>query len=232
MKATLSILSLGLPLVLALSGCGTGPGPDLSGPNGAGFLSAYSGDWVLLRLESDDLDGEMREGMAARPDGRAGATGNMPGAGGRGGGMTGGGRTGGMSGGRRGGRGGMPTGGVTRDPAEMHRIIRTTRFLARTAGELTLTLRPESVRLVQGQDPPLLMNLGGDETAVLQGEVEFFAGAEWTSDGLLIERKVDGGGGVTDKIHVDEEGHLIVDREIDTGRLKVEGVLRYRKKER
>lgn len=125
----------------------------------------------------------------------------------------------------------MPGGARTTDPEEMQRIMRATLFLARTPGNLTLTLRSESVTLVQGTNAPVKMVLDGDETEVTQGEFEYLAGAKWTDEGLVIERRVRGGGGVTDKISVDDESHLVIEREVDTGRRKVEGILRYRESE-
>ena len=49
---------------------------------------------------------------------------------------------------------------------------------------------------------------------------------------MVIERKVDGGGRVRDKLRVDEEGRLVMEREIDALRGgKVKGTLFYRLKE-
>jgi hypothetical protein len=220
---TVKALTLLVGAVSALAACGTGPGPDLSGPDGAAYLSAYSGDWILLRLDSDDLAGKLREMGQTRP----GATGNMPGSG-RGGGMTGRRPPGGMTTG--GGR--MPGGaGGMRDPEEMRRVMEATRALSRTPTSFSLTLRPASVTLLEEGGEPLRLELGADETGAWLGKVEFFAKAEWTADGLVIQRMVDGGGGVKDEMWVDDEGRLVVEREIDTGRLKVEGVLRFRKSE-
>lgn len=148
--------------------------------------------------------------------------------------MTGG-RSGGMSGGRSGGRmpGGMPGTAGGMDPEEMRRVMLATMAIARTPGNLALTLRPESVTLIQGDTEAVVLTLGGEETAVTLGEVEYFAAAEWTDEGLIIERKVDGGGKVKDKIRVDEEGRLVVERSIDALRGgKVRGTLRYRKAEK
>jgi len=233
MKATnLSVPAL-LALSIALTGCGVGPGPDLAGPSGASYLSAYSGEWTLLRFESDDLDEQYREAMAARPGASAGG---IPGAGapgGRGGGMTGGRAGGGMTGGRDGGGrmpGGMPGAQGGMNPEDMQRVMRANQVISRTPATFTLALRPESVTLTQGEASTLVLALGGDESTINQGEVEYFAGAKWTSEGLILERKVDLGGGVTDKINLDDEGHLVIEREIDTGRAgKVSGTLRYRR---
>lgn len=150
--------------------------------------------------------------------------------------MTGGRAGGGMSGGRPGGSrmpGGMPGAGGGMSPEEMQRVMRANQAIARTPGNFTLALRPESATLTQGDAGALVLTFGGQETTVNLGEVEYFAGAEWTSEGLIIERKVDMGGGVKDKMKVDDEGRLLVEREIDTGRAgKVSGTLIYRKDQR
>lgn len=224
-----------LVLFLALYGCGAGPGPNLSGPEGTPYLTAYSGTWVLLRLDSDDLDARFREAMAGRPGASAGG---MPGAGAsgsRGGGMTGGRPGGGMTGGRPGGGrvpGGMPGTAGGMDAEEMRRVMQATTVIARTPTEMSLELRPESITLIRGDLPPVRLGLGEEEIAVNQDGAEFFAKAEWTSEGLIIQRKVDRGGAVKDKMTLDEDGRLIVEREIDALRGgKVEGTLVYRKKE-
>ncbi|MFC1791350.1 hypothetical protein ACFL0I_02650, partial [Gemmatimonadota bacterium] len=76
----------------ATASCAAGPGPDLNGPQGPSLMAAYSGDWVLVRTESDDLAEKIREaqntrGMITPGTGSAGA---------------------GRSGGRGRGGGGMP----------------------------------------------------------------------------------------------------------------------------
>ncbi len=238
MFSRLSLFSVSLIFGLGgLSACGVGPGPDLAGPQGPSVMAAYSGDWVLLRLESDDMEAKFQEAMAGRPGASAGG---MPGAGvpgGGGGGMTGG-RSGGMTGGRSGGmtggrRGGMvPGGGGALDPEEMRRRMQATQAISRTPVELTLTLRPETATFAALNSAGLALPLDGEEQTITQGEVEYFAGATWTEEGLVIQRKVDGGGGVKDKIHVDEDGRLVVEREIDALRGgKVKGTLLYKRKE-
>jgi hypothetical protein len=78
-----------------------------------------------------------------------------------------------------------------------------------------------------------VLPLSGEEETVVDGEVEYFATVKWTEEGLVIERKVDGGGRVKDKLHVDEEGRLVMEREIDALRGgTVTGTLLYRRKER
>jgi len=221
--------SLALVAAAGLSSCGVGPGPDLSGPQGPSYIAAYSGDWVLLRVESDDLDAKLREAMVGAPR-------QMPAGGG---GMTGGrgGRTppgGGMTGGRGGGMppGGGLSGGGGFDPEEMRRVMAATQAVSRTQTELGLTLRPDVASLRPAEGAALVLPLSGEEETVVDGEVEYFATVKWTEEGLVIERKVDGGGRVKDKLHVDEEGRLVMEREIDALRGgKVTGTLLYRRKE-
>jgi hypothetical protein len=130
-----------------------------------------------------------------------------------------------MPGGMQGGVGGL-------NPEEMQRIMRATALIARTPTEMTLSLRPESVTLTQGDWAPLRMALGADEISVTQDGSEYFGKAEWTDEGLIIQRKVDMGGGVRDKMKVDDQGHLVVEREIDAMRGgKVKGTLVYRRGE-
>lgn len=229
MKAAIRSVPALLALVVTLTACGVGPGPNLAGPDGASYLSAYSGEWTLLRLESDDLDAQLREAMSARSGGAAGGMAGPGGRGGAGGQSGGGGRAGG--GGRPGGMpGGMPGGAGARDPEGMRRAMQATQILGRTPENFTLNLSPESATLIQGNAASVTLALGGEESAVPLGDMEYFVAADWTSEGLIIERKVDGGGGVKDKMSVDEDGRLVVERQIDTGRNgKVEGTLRYRK---
>jgi hypothetical protein len=225
MKAAIRSVPALLALVVTLTACGVGPGPNLAGPDGASYLSAYSGEWTLLRLESDDLDAQLREAMSARSGGAAGGMAGPGGRGGAGGRSGGGGRAGG------GGRpGGMPGAAGARDPEGMRQAMQATQILGRTPGNFTLNLSPESATLIQGNAASVTLTFGGEETAVPLGDTEYFVAAEWTSEGLIIERKVDGGGGVKDKMRVNEDGLLVVERQIDTGRNgKVKGTLRYQK---
>lgn len=222
-------------LAVALAGCGVSPGPDLSGPEGNAYMTAYSGSWVLLRLESDDLEAEFNEAMAGRPGATAGGVPGAGSPGGRGGGMTGRRPGGGMTGGRAGGGrmpGGMPGSGGGMDPEEMRRVMEATMTIARTPRELGLTLRPESVTLAQKEGPSQRLDFGGDEISVGREGAEYFATAEWTEEGLIIERKVDRGGRVRDEMKLDAEGRLVVKREIDALRGgKVKGTLVYRRGE-
>ncbi len=69
---SVSLLKFGAPLfgISILLGC-AGAGPDLNGPDGPNLMAAYSGDWVLDRDESDDLDQKMRVAMRGPGGGMA-----------------------------------------------------------------------------------------------------------------------------------------------------------------
>lgn len=184
-------------------------------------MAAYSGDWVLLRLESDDLARKLLDGVAGQP--RPGATGGVPG-----GGMTGGRPGGGMTGGRPGGRT-MPggrAGGM--DPEAMRGAMETIRALAEVPTEMKLTLTPEEVSLVPARTPAMTLGLGAAEERILQGRATFFAAAKWTKKGLVIERAGETAGRVKDELSLDDQGRLVMKREIDLpGRGTVKGTLRY-----
>ena len=131
-----------------------------------------------------------------------------------------------------------PSGSGMMEPEQLRRIMRATQLIARTDTEFSLTLRPEEATLAGAESSRLALPLSGEERTIREekantGEsVEYFAAAEWTEDGLVIERKVDGGGKVKDRVHVDEKGRLVLEREIDALRGgKVEGTLVYQRKE-
>ena len=60
-----------------IGGCASG-GPDLNGPEGPGLLAAYTGDWILIPAESEDLNAKMRD-AERRPAGGGGMAGGRPG---------------------------------------------------------------------------------------------------------------------------------------------------------
>jgi hypothetical protein len=125
-----------------------------------------------------------------------------------------------------------PPGGGGFDPEEMRRVMQATQAISRTQVEFGLTLRPDAALLRPVDRAAVVLPLGGEEASIVEGEVAYFAAADWTEEGLIIERKVDGGGRVKDKIHLDEEGRLVVEREIDALRGgKVKGTLVYKRKE-
>jgi hypothetical protein len=208
-------------LISALSACAAGPGPDLLGPRGPSLMEAYSGDWVLLRLESDDLAGNILDVMAGQP--RPGVTGARPG-----GGMTGGRGGGGMAGGRAGG--GTRPGGVAggMDPEALQQAMATVRALAEVPGELRLLLTPEDVTLEPAATPTMTLGLEKREERFQHGRAAFFAAAKWTKKGLVIERAGETAGRVKDEISLDDQGRLVMKRQVDLpGRGTVKGTLRY-----
>jgi hypothetical protein len=208
-------------LLGSLSACAGGPGPDLTGPRGPNLMAAYSGDWVLLRLESDDLAGKILETQAGQP--RPGVTGGRPG-----GGMTGGRPGGGMTGGRPGG--GARPGGVAggMDPEALQQALATVRVLAEPPLRMTLALTPDEVEFAPAGTPALTLGLGAREERFQHGRAAFVAAARWTRKGLIVERAGERAGRVKDEISVDDQGRLVVNRQVDLpGRGTVKATLRY-----
>lgn len=215
--------ALTLVLVHGLSGC-AGTGPDLQGPEGPRLMAAYSGDWVLDPTRSEDLNRKLEEGM--RGPG-SGMTAGRPG-----GGMTGGRPGGGMppGGGRPGGgmRGGMPGGNM--DPEEMRRSMEAIRSLSRVPAEISLVLKPETVTFTQDAANLLILTFGSESERFVQGGATLLGQAKWTKTGLEISRTLDAGPGINDKLRIDEQGSLLLEREVDLMGRSIKGTLLYRKK--
>jgi hypothetical protein len=209
-------LSLLLASIALTYGCGGGAGVDLSGPEGPGVMAAYSGDWELVPDESQSLEERMREGMS----------GGMPRGGMR---PSGGGRRGGAGGGARDGAGGM--GGQRMDPEEMQRMREQMWSLAAPARELGLSLTETSTTLLADGSPPLVLTLGADPSVAMSGAGEIRATARWTSRGLEVSRAIPNGPEIEDRYTIDDEGLLIVRREIEMmqGRTGFDLRLVYRK---
>jgi hypothetical protein len=213
-------------VVSALYAC-AGAGPDLRGPEGPGLMAAFSGEWVLVLDESEDLNekmrGAMRDPSAGMPGG--GMTGGRTGRGGMGGG-----RPGGMGGGRGGGgmRGGG--GGMTMDPEEMRAAMDALRQISAVPDEMVLTLQVETVTLATDAANILVLTLGANEEEIGYGPATLFGTARWKKDGLEIERETEMGSGVKDVISVDQDGKLIVKREVDLMNRNVKGTLVYQRK--
>ena len=111
-------------------------------------------------------------------------------------------------------------------------VMQATQELARTPTEIDLTLSPDHAVLIVGDSSKTALPLSREEKKSIRGGVDVFSQARWTEEGLEIERKVDGGGGVKDTFYVDEDGRLLLKREIEFLRGgKVEGVLVYARKE-
>lgn len=127
--------------------------------------------------------------------------------------------------------GGFPGGG---DTEQMRQAMQTMQIISQVPGEMSLVLTPDAVTLTEEEPQTSTLSLGldTDEQKVEQGLATFFARARWSDKGLEIDRKVDGGGGVKDKISIDANGRLVMKREIENPiRGKVEGTLVYRKQE-
>ncbi len=191
-------------------------GPDLNGPEGPSLMAAYSGIWTLVPEESEDLNRKLFNSVE---DAAAG----------RGGGGTSG-RRGGMSGGMAGG-GGRRGGGGQMDPEEMRRSMEVIRRMAEVPRRLILDLEPEAVTLTEGGSGALVLPLGAGREDILQDGVTLFGSAKWTEKGIEISRELRQGGGVRDKISINEAGDLILVREIDLMGRGVDGTLVYRRNE-
>jgi hypothetical protein len=184
-------------VLLAIGGCAS------SNHNSAGAVAPegvdLSGTWVFSEAESDST-GELGQMMRDPQYAEAG----MPGGQGRRptGGMGGARPTGGMSGGRptgvmggMGGRGGMPQGSRI-DPEKM----RLTMQLALDARrKFTIVQTDTSVSfLTEWRQSPAL-RFGGDEIEEEQNLGNIKTSAGWVGYGLVVERKVDGGGTVLER---------------------------------
>jgi hypothetical protein len=116
------------------------------------------------------------------------------------------------------------------DPEEMRRSMEAIRGMAMVPGEVSLTLRPERVTFTQDATTVLVLTLGAEKEKTFQGGATFFATAKWTKSGLDINREMEMGGGVKDKVSVNEDGNLVLKREIDLMGRNVKGTLVYQRK--
>ncbi len=116
------------------------------------------------------------------------------------------------------------------DPEEMRRSMEAIRNMASVPGEVSLTLRPETVTFTQNDAAALVLTLGAGKEEIRQGGVMFEASAKWTKSGLKIDREMEIGGGVEDKVSVNEEGNLVFNREINLMGRTVKGILVYQRK--
>ena len=203
----------GLFLVTILMGCAS-VGPDLNGPDGPTLMAAYSGDWVLVPEESEDLNRKVFNSIEDAVSGRGG--GGRPGGGG------GSGRRGGMDDGG-GMRGGM-------DPEEMRRSMEVIRGTAEVPGELFLNLRPEAVTLIEEAGNALVLTFGVTGEEIQRGGVTLLTTVKWAEKGIEIRRELRQGGAVWDQISLNENGNLVLEREIDLLGQRVTGTLVYQRK--
>jgi len=177
----------------------------------------------LVPSESEDLNAKMRDSMR-NPAGGPGGGGMTGDRGGRGG-MPGG---GGMRGGGGGMRGGMAGGEM--DPEERRRSMEALRALSEVPGEISLSLRPEAITFTQAAANVLVLNLGAGKEEVLHGGLALLAEARWTKNGIEIDRETGQAGGIKDRFNLDENGNLILKREIDLMGRSVKGTLVYQRK--
>ena len=104
--------------------------------------------------------------------------------------------------------------GGTVDPEEMRRAMQETRRIARTSRRVRLVLNPTGATLAQDSVPPLTLALEAEPTSVFDGQGEIRASAKWTSSGLEIQREIPNGGEISDTYTLDEEGQLVLRREV------------------
>jgi hypothetical protein len=129
------------------------------------------------------------------------------------------------------GGGGRPGGmtGSQMDPEAMRAAMDVLRQLSQVPEEFSLNLREDAVLLIHDGMNAFGLTLGADEAEFYQGGATILGTARWRKDGLEIKRELDMGGGVKDKIRVDETGTMIVEREIDLPRGSVKGTLVYKR---
>jgi hypothetical protein len=72
--------------------------------------------------------------------------------------------------------------------------------------------------------------LGAESERILQGGATILGKAKWTKDGLEIRRELELGPGIKDKISLNQEGKLILKREIELMGGAVKGTLVFERK--
>jgi hypothetical protein len=120
--------------------------------------------------------------------------------------------------------------GEEMDPEEMMRVMETIRSMAQAPAELSLILRPGSVTLNEASSNVLILGFGAEREEVSQGDVQLYASARWLKRGIEIRRDLERTGGVKDEFSLDEDGNLVLKREIDLMAGRVDGELVYRRK--
>lgn len=115
------------------------------------------------------------------------------------------------------------------DPEEMRRAMEAMRELAQAPGEISLVLRPETVGLTENAADALSLTFGADKEEILQAGATLWGSARWTKEGIEIKREMEMRGGVKDLLDLDEEGNLVLEREIDLMGRTVKGTLLYQR---
>jgi hypothetical protein len=116
------------------------------------------------------------------------------------------------------------------DPEEMRLSMEVLRRLAQVPGELSLALQPQTVTLAQDAANILILTLGAPKERVLQGGATLLGTAKWTKNGIEVNREMEMGGGIKDQFGLNEEGKLVLKREIDLMGRIVKGTLVYQRK--
>ena len=124
-------------------------------------------------------------------------------------------------------RGGMPAPGM--DPEEMRRSMEVIRTLSRTPAEISLALSPETVTFSRDSLGAVVLTLGADPEPMVQQGATLMGQAKWTKKGIEISRTLAPGPAIKDKLHLDEEGNLVLERKVELMGRSVEGTLLYRR---
>jgi hypothetical protein len=120
--------------------------------------------------------------------------------------------------------------GAQMDPELRRAAMEAIQVLARAPNELSLALRPETVGITPGTGAALLLTLGAEEEKVVLGGATVLGTAKWTKSGIEIKREIELGGGVEDELSLNEQGNLVLKREVHLMGGGVEGILVYRRR--
>jgi hypothetical protein len=121
-------------------------------------------------------------------------------------------------------------GGMTMDPEAMRASMEALRQMSAVPEEISLFLQVETVTFATDAANILVLTLDAAKEEVLQGNATVLGTAKWKKEGLEIKRETEMGGSVKDLISVDDDGKLIVQREVDLMGRNVDGTLVFRRK--
>ena len=74
------------------------------------------------------------------------------------------------------------------------------------------------------------MTLGADKEKAFLSGATVMETAKWTKSGIEIKREIELGGGVEDQLTLDDQGNLVLKREIQFRGGAAKGILVYRRK--
>ena len=116
------------------------------------------------------------------------------------------------------------------DPEAGRSSLEAIRELSQVPSEFSLVLRPETVGLTPSTGAAILMTLGADKEKVFLSGATVVETAKWTKNGIEIKREIELGGGVEDHFTLDDQGNLVLKREIQFRGGAAKGILVYRRK--